>query len=398
MKQRMEESAMAGDLRARLRRRELLVGAGAALAGAPLLGGRALAQAPGGKREGGLLERTRRPPNLEAPVDVFTTRITPIERFYMRNHFDLPSRQTVDPAAWRLSVEGLVDAPLSLSLTELEAMPQVTVEAVLQCSGNGRGLFVPRIPGVQWGKGAMGNARWTGVRLADVLARARPRGDAMYVELQGADRPAMQTTPAFIRGIPMTKALHEDTLVALRMNDVALPLAHGFPARLVVPGWVADDWMKWLTRIHLRADEPGGFFFEKAYRFPIEPGPPGAPVGKTVTMERMVVKSIIGAPTGPILAPGRHELKGVAFSGEAEIVRVDVSVDSGRSWQSAALESGGRYGFTVFSLPFDATLGPMRLMSRATDSRGAVQPASPVWNPAGYLHHAIDVVELEVRA
>lgn len=373
------------------RRRELLVGAGLALAGAPLLAGRSLAAE-------GLLERTARPPNLEAPLDVFTTRITPIEQFYMRNHFDLPAADAVDPSRWRLSIEGLVEAPLSLTLADLEAMPQVTVEAVLQCSGNGRGLFAPRVAGVQWAKGAMGNARWTGVRLADLIARTKPRAEAKFIEMQGSDRPALPATPAFIRGIPVAKALHKDTIVALRMNDVALPLAHGAPARLVVPGWVADDWMKWLTRVSVRADEPKGFFYEKAYRFPVEPGAPGAPVTATKSMERMVVKSIIGAPGGPVLAPGRHEVKGVAFSGEAGIARVDVSVDGGATWKKAALESGGAYGFSVFTLPFEAKAGAVRVMSRATDTRGAVQPDAPVWNAAGYLHNAIDVVDLEVRS
>lgn len=392
---------MSLERRGRWRRRDVLIGAGVALTAAPLLTtGRARA-ADGATASpvtaGGLLERSRRPPNLEAPLDVFTTRITPIDRFYMRNHFDLPTADVVDPLRWRLSIAGLVDAPLSLTLADLEAMPQVTVEAVLQCSGNGRALFQPRVAGVQWAKGAMGNARWSGPRLKDIIERARPRGDARFIEMQGSDRPTLPSTPSFIRGIPVDKALHADTIVALRMNDVPLPLAHGAPARLVVPGWVADDWMKWLTRVELRADEPKGFFYEKAYRFPVEPGPPGAPVKATVTMERMVVKSIIGAPTTTI-ATGRHEVKGVAFSGDAGIARVDVSVDGGRTWSKAALESGGAYGFTVFALPFEATAGAMRLMSRATDTRGAVQPATPVWNPAGYLHNAIDVVDIEVRA
>lgn len=345
----------------------------------------------------GLLELTRRPANYESPIDVMTSRITPLERFYVRNHFDVP---TLDVSTWKLSIIGLTEQPLALGLADLEKMPQVSIEAVLQCAGNGRALFEPRVPGVQWRRGAMGNATWTGVRLMDLLQRARPKSDAKFVELQGADRPTMPATPAFIRGIPLAKAIHPDTLLALRMNGVPLPRIHGGPARLVVPGWVADDWIKWVERIELRADEPKGFFYEKAYRFPVVPGAPGAPVKDTQTMDVLVVKSVIGAPApGAVLAPGRYEIKGVSFSGGGQkIARVDVSIDGGKTWKPAALDDGGAYGFTAFVLPFDATPGQYALRSRATDASGAVQPTAPVWNPAGYLHNAIDGVDVAVRA
>jgi DMSO/TMAO reductase YedYZ molybdopterin-dependent catalytic subunit len=377
-------------------RRRFLVGAGLAVA-APglLLAGRARA---GEATSAGplLIERTARPYNYESPLDVFTSRITPIDSFYLRNHFDVPQ---LDPSTWKLSVGGLVDKPLALSLADLEKMPQTTVEAVLQCAGNGRALFQPRMPGVQWKRGAMGNATWTGVRLADLLKRVGPKKDAKHVELQGAERPAMATTPAFIRGIPVDKALHPDTLVALRMNDVPLPRLHGGPARLVVPGWVADDWIKWVERIELRADEPKGFFYEKAYRFPVEPGAPGAPVKDTRTMDRLVVKSVIAAPLdGAVLPPGRHDVKGVAFSGNGKITSVEVSVDGGVRWKKAELDGKSEYGFFVFSSPFDARPGTYEILSRATDASGAIQPATAVWNPSGYLYNAIDGVTVEVRA
>lgn len=389
---------------ASVRRRELLrhllrgvTGGAAGLALMPgLLARRAHAE---GAREGqgGLIEMTGRPLNLETPADVFTSRLTPMDRFYVRNHFDMPQ---IDPSTWKLNVGGAVDTPLALTLADLERMPQVTVEAVLQCAGNGRALFSPRVPGVQWRTGAMGSARWTGVRLADVLKRVRPRVEAAFVELQGAERPALATTPAFIRGIPIAKALHEDTLIALRMNDVPLPHIHGGPARLVVSGWVADDWIKWIERIELRPDQPRGFFYEKAYRFPVSPGAPGAAVAQTRPMDALVVKSLVGAPAaGAVLGPGRQTVLGVAFSGGGNgITQVDVSLDGGKTWKAAALDSGGRYGFTVFSLSFDARPGPLSIRSRATDSSGAVQPIAPVWNPAGYLYNAIDGVDVEVRA
>ena len=162
----------------------------------------ALARAKG-KDE--LIRRTERPLNYESVRSTFTTRITPVERFYLRNHFDIPQ---VDVAKWRLQIRGLVEKPLSLSLADLRRMPQATVEAVLQCAGNGRGLFTPRVPGVQWRYGAMGNAEWKGVRLKDILQRAGPKQDAAFVQVQGAERPVMDTTPQFIRAIPLRKAVH----------------------------------------------------------------------------------------------------------------------------------------------------------------------------------------------
>src|SRR5438477_4826069 len=154
------------------------------------------------KGRGELIRMTERPPNYESVRSTFTTRITPVKKFYLRNHFDLP---VVDISRWRVNVRGLVEKPLSLSLQDLERMPQATIEAVLQCAGNGRAFFTPHVPGVQWRFGAMGNAEWTGVRLKDVLALARPKQDAAFVQVQGAERPTMDTTPQFIRAIPLAK-------------------------------------------------------------------------------------------------------------------------------------------------------------------------------------------------
>lgn len=379
-------------------RRALLKAAGALSLAAPL--GSLLprrAYATGGRLVHPMIERTSRPLNYETPLDAFLTRITPVERFYIRNHFDVPN---LEAGRWRLEVEGLVDKPLSLALGDLERLKQVTVEAVLQCAGNGRGLLVPHVAGVQWERGAVGNALWTGPRLRDVLALARPRSEARYVELQGGDRSVLEQTPRFIRGIPLAKAMHEDTIIALRMNGVALPLLHGFPARLVVPGWVADDWMKWLSRISLSANEPQGFFYQTAYRFPVAPVAPGTPVPPEmmVPMKGLVVKSLIASPVHQsVVPPGRLMVKGVAFSGEHRLTKVEISVDGGASWKRARLEAGGRYGFSLFELTFEASPGKLRLLSRASDESGAVQPSTPVWNPSGYLYNAIDGVDVEVR-
>lgn len=355
-----------------------------------------LARAAG---QGELIQLSERPLNYESVRSTFTTRLTPLDRFYLRNHFDIPK---VDVKAWRLQVHGLVEKPLSLSLADLERMPQVKVEAVLQCAGNGRALFAPRVPGVQWRYGAVGNAEWTGVRLKDVLALARPKSGAAHLQLQGAEKPTMSTTPAFIRGISLAKGMHPDTLIALRQDGKPLTVNRGRPARLVVPGWVGDDWMRYLADIEVRADEPTAFFYQTAYRFPVNPGAPGAaiPADQMGPMTKVNVKSILGSLSdGQVLAAGTHDLRGVAFSGEAGIERVELSFDGGASWQPARLEGPATpYGFRVFRHPWKATPGRHRIACRATDSAGVTQPEVPVWNPSGYLYNAWDRVEVEVRS
>jgi sulfite oxidase len=374
----------------RLDRRTLLGAAGAALT----LPGVARAQG------GTLLELSSRPLNYEAPLSAFTQRITPIESFYIRGHFDAP---VIDASTWRVSIDGLVDAPQSLGLADLQKLPQHEVEAVLTCSGNGRAFMQPRVPGVQWRKGAMGNAVWRGPKLKDLLALAKPRTGLAHpmLELEGHDRPMLQGTPRFIRGIPLAKALHDDTLLALTMNGAPIPAAHGFPARVIVPGWVGDDWTKWVARLTVIDGEPKGFYFETAYRFPSEAIVPGAavPPEKMRPMERLNIKSVIGAPehatahkAGPIT------VRGVAFSGEQRIVKVEVALDGG-AWQAAKLvDDGGLYGFTVFEHTLTLAAGSHTIRARATDASGAAQPETQQWNPSGYLYNVIDSVTVEVTA
>lgn len=351
------------------------------------------------KESGHLVPRAVRPPNYEAVRKTFTMRVTPLERFYLRNHFDVPE---VDARTWRLSVAGAVEKPQALGLADLQRLPQATVEAVLQCAGNGRALFKPRVAGVQWRYGAMGNAEWSGPRLKDVLALARPRTEAAHLQLGGADRPTMETTPRFIRGLPLEKGLHPDTIVALRMNGKPISPNHGGPARLVVPGWVADDWMRFLTEVEVRPDEAKGFYYETAYRFPVKPGAPGQaiPADQMKPMSKLNVKSLIGSlDEGEVLRPGSHEIVGVAFSGEAGIERVEVSVDGGKTWAPAKLDGPATpYGFRVFRRGWKPAPGRYVVAARATDTAGAVQPEEPVWNPGGYLYNAWDRVEVEVRS
>lgn len=338
---------------------------------------------------GELLVLGESPQQLETPLAYFDQLITPTPVFFVRSHFGPPSFS----AKRRVEIEGLVTRPLSLSVDELKHFPEVTVTAVLQCAGNGRSLMSPRVPGVQWGHGAMGQATWTGVRLADVLAAAGMTPGAAHVHLIGADIAPKPSVPAFIRSIPLARAMDPTTLIAYRMNGEPLTLAHGAPMRLVVPGWAGDHWMKWLTHLRVAEGEAEGFYMQTAYRFPTVPVTPGSavPPEQMRPLSTVPVKSVIATPTsGDYKARGVQEITGVAFSGDAEIRNVDISLDRGATWRPARLEGTPGVGrWQVFRYAFEQEApGVMTAMSRATDTAGNTQPQTAVWNPSGYCWNA----------
>src|SRR4051794_25388742 len=204
-----------------------------------------------GKRS--LILHNDRPEDLETPVKLLNTWVTPVDAFFVRQHLPRP---TVDSAAWRLTINGMVAKVSDITLADLEKLPQHTVPATLECTGNGRAFFTPKLPGIQWGRGAVGNAEWTGPRLSDVLKLAGVNTGAKFLEIDGADSGLMQT-PDFIRCMPMEKAMHPATLLALKMNGET-PEIHGFPVRLIVPGWDGTSWVKWVTRLTPVAQQSGG--------------------------------------------------------------------------------------------------------------------------------------------
>jgi DMSO/TMAO reductase YedYZ molybdopterin-dependent catalytic subunit len=356
----------------------------------------ALSSGPASAEE--LLRRERTPQNLESPTSVFDRFITPTPAFFIRSHFGPPALDRERA----LDVGGLVGKKLTLTAAELrKSFPETTVTAVLQCAGNGRGLQSPRVPGVQWGHGAMGQATFTGVRLRDLLAKVEPSKDAAHVHVAGADAPPKPTVPAFVRSIPMERALDPTTLVAWAMNGEDLTLAHGAPLRLVVPGWAGDHWVKWLVRLGVEKDEAGGFFMTTAYRVPTTAVEPGAavPPEKMRPATQLPVKSIIGSPADGGSAPrGPQRVVGVAFSGMAPIAKVEVSLDDGKTWQLAKLEGEAAIGrWNVFRYEFDRKEpGRLRAMARAIDKKGNVQPEHAVWNPSGYFWNAWHAVSWEV--
>lgn len=333
--------------------------------------------------------------NAETPLDLLTDYLTPNEVFFVRHHWQ-PS--IPDPVRWRLVVDGQVEHALALSLTELKRMPVANATCVLQCAGNGRGLHNPPVPGMQWERGAVGNARWTGVRVKDLLERAGLRASVRHLHTSGSDTPPGRV-PAFHRSLEIEKAL-QDGIVAYAMNGAPLPPLHGGPARLVVPGWAGDHWMKWLVRLSAQSEPQRGFYMDVAYRYPNNPGAPGVsfrPDEMTPVTELAVKSNFTGAPA-QVRQGASVVLRGFAFSGAPDIGRVEVSDNDGESWRDAVLDSRhDPYAWRRWTLRWTpGRTGRFRLRVRATDSRGSIQPRDPVWNQSGYLYNGWDTVEIEV--
>ncbi len=365
--------------------------AGSALRASPLLG----QAAPDLER---LIVHSNRPVDRETPASLLTSWITPNDRFYVRSHFYTPE---VRDTAWRLNVDGDVERPLQLTLSELEAMPSTTAVVTLECAGNGRGLFEPPVAGIQWKKGAVGTARWRGVRLAEVLRRAGLRATAQHVWFDGADV-GVGRAPDFVRNLPIAKALHPDTLLAWEMNGEPLPIEHGFPLRAIVPGWEGAYSVKWLTHIQASDREHDGFFVQSAYRYPKRPVAPGGTVAAadTAPMVGLPVKSILTSPGEAAVATGLIPISGFAWVGDGEIARVDVSTDRGQTWSKARLGTD-RAPWAWRQFTYDWRVmepGTYVVMSRATDTRGRSQPLIAEWNPAGYLWNAVDQQRVTVQA
>jgi DMSO/TMAO reductase YedYZ molybdopterin-dependent catalytic subunit len=353
--------------------------------------------APGKEK---LIVRSLRPPDYETPVALLDSWLTPVEHFYVRSHMPVPAG--IDAAAWTLQLEGEVDNPLTLTLDELKKLPSATVTMVLECAGNGRAFFDPPVAGIQWSKGAIGNARWTGVRMADVLKRAGVKSTGRFVTMNGADR-GMGQQPDFVRQVPIEKAMHPDTLIAYEMNGQPIAPLHGFPLRAIVPGWEGAYSIKWLTQLRVIDREFDGFWVATGYRYPTKTVAPGATVDPKdmAPLSGLVVKSLITRPLdAAVVGPGKIDVAGFAWAGEPDISRVDVSTDHGASWQAARLVGErAKYAWRRFEYAFDARRPESYLiLARATDANGRTQPMTPPWNPSGYLWNAPDSVRIEVKA
>jgi DMSO/TMAO reductase YedYZ molybdopterin-dependent catalytic subunit len=343
-----------------------------------------------------ILQRTR-PPLLETPFEVFDKDIiTPNDQFYVRWHWaNIPTQ--IDAGTFRLQVHGHVNSSLNLSLPELLAMPSVDTVAVNQCSGNGRGFFSPRVPGGEWANGSMGNARWTGVRLKDVLDRAGVKAGAVAVRFNGLDEPVTADGPDFMKSLSVDHARDGEVIIAYAMNGEQLPLLNGFPLRLVVPGWYATYWVKMLNGIEVLDKPDDNFWTAKAYLIPDTPHAnmqPGETGIKFVPINRMVPRSFFtNVKSGDHVTAGAPmTVRGIAFGGDTGVKSVEISPDGGSTWQQAELgKDEGKYSFRRWQASHTPR-GEQNLMVRCTNSNGETQPLEPNWNPSDFMRNVIESV------
>ncbi|SMO98446.1 sulfite oxidase [Paracoccus laeviglucosivorans] len=347
----------------------------------------------------GLLVLGDRPLNAETPAHLLDDEITPYERLFVRMNGLVP--QTAldqDAEGWTLTIDGEVENPLNLTIADLKSQfENVTRRLVIECGGNGRAFFQPGTSGNQWTMGAVGCPEWTGVRLADVLRAAGVKPSAVYtghygndVHLSGDDQKEVIS-----RGVPIRKAMEDDAIIAWAMNGAPLSALHGFPLRLIVPGYPASVSQKYLNRIWLRDKEhDGAKMTGDSYRIPAYPVAPGTevPDEDMIILEAMPVKSLITFPqTGAEVKAGdATEIRGHAWCGKGDVAAVHVSLDYGQSWQKADLQpAANRFAWQRWHAKLTMPQhGYYEVWVRATDQDGISQPPlSPAWNPRGYANN-----------
>jgi DMSO/TMAO reductase YedYZ molybdopterin-dependent catalytic subunit len=348
----------------------------------------------------GLVVRDKEPENLEFPFAALNSFVTENEQFFVRSHFPVPK---LDPQSWRLKIEGLVNQPCEFTYEELLAMPMRSVLATIECAGNGRIFLSPKVDGLQWELGAVGNSEWTGVPLAAVLERAGVRAGAMEVIFEGADSGKLAKPPSpgnihFSNSIPLPKALGSDVLLAHTMNGEPLTPSHGFPLRLVVPGWYGMVSVKWLTRIVVSDRAFHGFFKTADYTF--WERREGLPM-QLLPVTENEVKAQIARPAARELVPANEDYRiyGAAWAGEADITGVDLSMDGGATWQAARLLGEAQrytWRFWEYRWRTPAQGGRYTLMARATDSRGRVQPMQRDAHRGSYIINHVMPIEVDV--
>jgi DMSO/TMAO reductase YedYZ molybdopterin-dependent catalytic subunit len=339
---------------------------------------------------------TTSPENSETPLDYAASWVTPNRLFFVRTHFNVPQ---ANRDQWELSLEGLVTRPVRWSFAELAAMPQHSVFATVECAGNGRSFLQEKAAGVQWGAGAIGHAEWTGVRLRDLLEPAGLKPGALEVVFEGADRGCEPDHPApmhFSRSLPLSKALHRDTLIALRMNGEWLDANHGAPMRLFVPGWYGVASVKWLRTMRVIDQAYPGYFQTTKYSIDreTETGKRRVPLGPGV-----VKSEILHPGVDATLHPGVNRIAGIAWAGEQRIETVWVSMDGGASWEEARMK-GMREPYSWCQWECLWTVdkpGKYSLMSRAQVESGERQPFKYDPNNLGYLINVVTPRVVTVR-
>jgi DMSO/TMAO reductase YedYZ molybdopterin-dependent catalytic subunit len=335
--------------------------------------------------------------NHGMPLEALRYPVTPAGLHYLLIHYDIP---VVDPATFALTVEGRVQRPLSLSLDDLRGRPAVELEVTMECAGNGRALLPdPRPLSQPWLAEAVGNGAWSGTPLAPILAEAGPLDDAVEVVFTGLDRGVEGgESQVYERSLTVEEALRDDVLLAYGMNGAPLLPQHGFPLRLVVPGWYGMTQVKWLTRITVASEPFTGYQQTHAYRFKRSEDDPGEPLSRIFPRALMVPPGIAGFPERDrTLEAGPTTIEGRAWSGWAPVEAVEVSVDGGATWTEAELEPPGqRWAWRGWRFDWDATTGEHVLCCRARDEAGNRQPDEADWNVGGYANNGVQRVPVTV--
>jgi DMSO/TMAO reductase YedYZ molybdopterin-dependent catalytic subunit len=347
-----------------------------------------------------MIIREKEPVNLEMPFASLEDFITPNERFYVRCHFPIPQ---IDVHDWKLKIEGAVERPMEFTYDEICGFEVRDLTATIECAGNSRVFLVPKVKGVQWELGAVGNAEWTGITLADMLQRVGVKSSAREVILVGADSGAIAEPPHpagkvhFARSLSIDKAM-KDVVLAYKMNGAALPASHGFPLRAVVPGWYGMASIKWLQRIIVTEELFQGYYqtVDYAYWQPGDAGP------ELVPLSRMEVKAEIARPgINEVVAPNdNYVIRGAAWTSGAEIAKVEITTDAGARWREAKLLAGaGKNTWRFWEFDWRTPSGPGRytVMARATDSRGRTQPDHRDANRGTYMVNHCLPIDVEVR-
>jgi DMSO/TMAO reductase YedYZ molybdopterin-dependent catalytic subunit len=352
-----------------------------------------------------LIRITTRPPQLETPFSVFNEgAITANDAFFVRYHLTLspPPMELLGPERFRVAIRGKVNTPLTLSVAELASQFEpVEIVAVNQCSGNGRGFFQPRVSGGQMGNGAMGNARWRGIRLADVLRKASVAEGARQVTFNGLDKPLVPQTPDFVKALDLDHALDGEVLLAYEMNGAPLPWLNGFPLRLVVPGYYGTYWIKHVHEITVIDHIDDSYWMSSAYRVPDNVCAciaPGTTPKRTVPIGRLNVRSFITSPISgaPLKSGVTTTVRGISFDGGYGIREVLFSDDGGQAWREAELGVDlGNYSFREWNLSFTPKRpGAYELKVKAINRIGQSQPLEPLWNPAGYMRNVVETLRV----
>jgi DMSO/TMAO reductase YedYZ molybdopterin-dependent catalytic subunit len=328
--------------------------------------------------------------NHGMPLEALAYPITPIGLHYLLIHYDIP---VVDAASWRLVVDGEVDRPLVLSLEQLRAMPSVEIAATMECAGNGRADLAPHVDSQPWVNEAVGTGAWRGVRLRDVLDGAGVRDGAVDVVFTGLDRGLEdEVEQSYQRSLSLEDALRDEVLLAYELNGIPLPPQHGFPLRLLVPGWYGMTSVKWLAHVSVVAHPFEGFQMAKRYRLQRDEDDPGEP------LTRMGPRALAVPPGVPdfhsrerFLDAGPRVLHGRAWSGWGRVTEVDVSIDAGDTWHAARVEHDvdSPWAWSAWTYEWDATPGRHELCFRARDEAGNAQPLDGEWNVGGYANNGV---------